>query len=90
VRISDVRPEGLVAHVTLLLSGDITTLRLDSGEKVRRRHFAEPGVAMIIEDFRYSRTGSYRAKIRAEGGFGPGCGTAHRRYSTVAKTIVIG
>jgi hypothetical protein len=90
VRISDVRTEGLVAHVTLQLSGDITTLRLDSGQKVRRRHFSEPGMAMIVEDFRYSRTGSYRAKIRAEGGFGPGCGSAQRRYATAAKTITIG
>jgi hypothetical protein len=89
VRISAVRTEGLVAHVTLLLSGDVTTLRLDSGQKVRRRHFSEPGMAMIIEDFRYSKTGSYRVKIRAEGGFGPGCGTAQRRYSTAEKTLVI-
>jgi hypothetical protein len=90
VRISAVRTDGLVAHVTLLLSGDVTTLRLDSGQKVRRRHFSEPGMAMIIEDFTYSSTGRYRANIRAEGGFGPGCGTARKRYSTAAKTITIG
>jgi hypothetical protein len=90
VRIAGVRTEGLVAHVTLQLSGDITTLRLDSGHKVRRRHFSEPGAAMVVEDFKYSRTGSYRAKIRAEGGFGPGCGTARKRSSATRKTIVIG
>ncbi|HEX5926292.1 MAG TPA: hypothetical protein VFY45_20845 [Baekduia sp.] len=90
VRISHVRTEGLVAHVTLQLAGDITTLRLDSGQKVRRRHFSEPGMAMIVEDFRYSKTGSYHAKIRAEGGFGPGCGTARKRYSATQKTITIG
>jgi hypothetical protein len=90
VRISAVRTDGLVAHVTLLLSGDVTTLRLDSGQKVRRRHFSEPGMAMIIEDFTYSTAGKYRAKVRAEGGFGPGCGSARKRYSTAAKTIAIG
>jgi hypothetical protein len=45
---------------------------------------------MIIEDFTYITSGRYRAKIRAEGGFGPGCGSAQRRYSTAEKTIVIG
>ena len=30
VRISAVRIDGLIAHVTLQLSGDVTTLRLDS------------------------------------------------------------
>jgi hypothetical protein len=89
VRISTVRTDGLVAHVTLLLSGDVTTLRLDTGQKVRRRHFSEPGMAMIIEDFTYSTPGKYRTNIRAEGGFGPGCGTARKRYSTAAKTITI-
>jgi hypothetical protein len=89
VRISAVRIDGLVAHVTLLLAGDVTTLRLDSGQKVRRRHFSEPGMAMIIEDFTYTTTGRFRAKIRAEGGFGAGCGTAQKRYSTATKTIVI-
>lgn len=89
VRISDVRTDGMVAHVTLQLSGDITTLRLDSGQNVRRRHFSEPGMAMIIEDFRYSKTGTFRATVRAEGGFGPGCGAARKRYSAAQKTIVI-
>jgi hypothetical protein len=89
VLISRVRTDGLVAHVTLLLSGDVTTLRLDSGQKIRRRHFSEPGMAMIVEDFTYSATGRYRANIRAEGGFGAGCGSARKRYSTAAKTIII-
>ena len=89
VRISAVRIDGLIAHVTLQLSGDVTTLRLDSGQKVRRRQFSQPGTQMIIEDFTYSAAGRFRAKIRAEGGFGPGCGTARRRYSTAEKTIVI-
>ena len=52
---------------------------LDSGQTVRRRQFAEPGFQMIVEDFTYSRLGRFRAKIRAEGGFGPGCGTARKR-----------
>jgi hypothetical protein len=90
VRISKVRTDGLVAHVTLLLSGDVTTLRLDSGQKVRRRHFSEPGMAMIVEDFTYSTPGRYRASIRAEGGFGPGCGTARKRSSATQRTIIIG
>ena len=89
VRISAVRIDGLVAHVTLLLAGDVTTLRLDSGQKVRRRQFSEPGIAMIVEDFTYSAPGRFHAKVRAEGGFGPGCGTARRRSSTAERTIVI-
>jgi hypothetical protein len=89
VRISAVRIDGLIAHVTLQLSGDVTTLRLDSGQKVRRRHFSQPGTQMIIEDFTYSAAGRFRVKIRAEGGFGPGCGTARRRSFTAEKTIVI-
>jgi hypothetical protein len=89
VRISRVRVDGLVAHVTLRLSGDVTALRLDSGQTVRRRRFAQPGIQMIVEDFTYSRAGRFRAKIRAEGGFGPGCGTARRHISTARKTIVI-
>jgi hypothetical protein len=44
---------------------------------------------MIIEDFTYSAAGRFRARIRAEGGFGPGCGTARRRTSIAEKTIVI-
>ena len=44
---------------------------------------------MIVEDFTYSAPGRFHAKIRAEGGFGPGCGTARRRYSTAEKSIVI-
>jgi hypothetical protein len=89
VRIAAVRIDGLVAHVTLQLSGDVTTLRLDSGQKVRRRQFSQPGTRMIVEDFTYSAAGRFRARIRAEGGFGPGCGTASRHYATAEKTIVI-
>ena len=44
---------------------------------------------MIVEDFTYSRAGRYRAKIRAEGGFGPGCGTARKRTASARKTIVV-
>ena len=36
-----------------------------------------------------SRPGRFRARIGAEGGFGPGCGTARVRSSTAEKTIVI-
>jgi hypothetical protein len=89
VRISAVRIDGRVARVTLRLSGDVTTLRLDSGQTVRRRQFSQPGTSMIIEAFTYSTAGRYRARIRAEGGFGPGCGTARRRASTAERTIVI-
>jgi hypothetical protein len=89
VRISAVRIDGLVAHVTLQLSGDVTTLRLDSGQMVRRRQFSQPGTQMIVEDFTYSAAGRFRARIRAEGGFGPGCGTARTRASIAEKTIVI-
>jgi hypothetical protein len=59
------------------------------GGKVRRRQFSQPGTAMIVEGFTYSAPGRFHAKIRAEGGFGPGCGTSRRRYSTAEKTIVI-
>lgn len=89
VRISAVRISGLVAHVTLQLSGDVTTLRLDSGQTVRRRQLSQPGTRMIVEAFTYSTTGRFRARIRAEGGFGPGCGTARRRASIAEKTILI-
>jgi hypothetical protein len=89
VRISKVRVDGLVAHVTLRLSGDVTTLRLDSGQTVRRRQFEQPGFTMIVEDFTYSRAGRYQARIRAEGGFGPGCGTARKRTASARKTIVV-
>lgn len=89
VRISAVRTVGLTAHVSLRLSGDVTMLRLDSGQKVRRRHFSQPGTQMIVEDFSYSAAGRFRAKIRAEGGVGPGCGTARRRYATARRTIVV-
>lgn len=89
VGISAVRVDGRVAHVTLRLVGDVTTLRLDSGQTVRRRHFAGPGTHSLTVDFSYSAAGRYRAKIRAEGGYGPGCGTNRRRYSGVERTIVI-
>ena len=49
----------------------------------------QPGTRSIIEDFTYTRPGRYRATIRAEGGFGPGCGTVRRRYATARTTIVI-
>ena len=83
------RIDGRTAHVSLRLLGDVTALRLDSGPKVRRRQFAGPGTYSIIETFTYSRTGRFRATIRAEGGSGPGCGTARRRYATAKRTIVI-
>jgi len=89
VRIAKTRIDGRVARVTLTLSGDVTTLRLDSGQTVRRRHFAQPGTQSITERFTYTRAGTFRARIRAEGGFGPGCGTARRRYASAEKTIVI-
>lgn len=89
VRISAVRIDGRTARVTVQLAGDVTMLRLDSGQKVRRRHFSPPGTQMITEDVTYSAAGRFRAKIRAEGGFGPGCGTSRRRYATAKKTIVI-
>ena len=70
--------------------GDVTTLRLDSGQTVRRRHFSGPGVTHVDRrDLHYSAAGRFRARIRAEGGFGPGCGTTRRRYATAKKTIVI-
>jgi hypothetical protein len=89
VRVGSVRVEGRTAHVTLRLIGDVTTLRIDSGRTVRRRHFAEPGFSMIVETLRYRDAGTYRATFRVEGGFGPGCGSERRRYSTAKKTIII-
>jgi hypothetical protein len=89
VRVTSVRVEGLVAHVRLALIGDVTTLRIDSGRTVRRRQFAEPGFASIVEDLVYRVAGTYRARFRVEGGFGPGCGTERRRFFTATKTIVI-
>jgi len=89
VRVASVRVEGRTAHVTLRLIGDVTTLRIDSGRTVRRRHFAEPGFSMIVEKLAYRAAGRYRATFRVEGGFGPGCGMQRRRYSTAKKTIVI-
>ncbi len=89
VRISAVRVDGRMARVTLRLFGDVTMLRLDSGQRVRRRHLAGPGVRSITETFTYSRAGRFRANIRAEGGFGPGCGTNQRRFSTARRTIVV-
>lgn len=89
VRVGSVRVEGRTAHVTLRLIGDVTTLRIDSGRTVRRRHFAEPGFTMIVEKLAYRAAGRYRATFRVEGGFGPGCGTKRRRFSTAKKTIVI-
>jgi hypothetical protein len=71
------------------MNGRVIALRLDSGQTVRRRQFSQPGTQMIIEDFTYSAAGKFRATIRAEGGFGPGCGTARRRTSIAEKTIVI-
>lgn len=67
----------------------MTTLRLDSRQRVRRRHFAEPGTASITERFAYAHAGRFPARIRAEGGFGPGCGTSRRRFATASRTIVI-
>lgn len=89
VRVASVRVDGRTAHVTLRLTGDVTTLRIDSGRAVRRRHFAQPGVTMLVETLTYRSAGTYRATFRAEGGFGPGCGTDRRRFSTAKKTIVI-
>jgi hypothetical protein len=84
-----VHVDGRTARVTLRLGGDVTTLRIDSGRTVRRRHFAGPCVSMIVEKLRYTAAGTYRAAFRVEGGFGPGCGTDRRRFSTAKKTIVI-
>ena len=89
VRVSRVRVVGLVADVTLRFSGDMRTLRIDSGRTVRRRHFESGGVTMIVEKLRYKAAGTYLARVRVEGGFGPGCGSDRRRYSTAKKTIVI-
>lgn len=89
VRVVAVHVDGRTARVTLRLGGDVTTLRIDSGRTVRRRHFAGPGVSMIVEKLRYTAAGTYRAAFRVEGGFGPGCGTDRRRFSTAKKTIVI-
>ena len=89
VRVSRVRVVGLVAHVTLRFTGDMRTLRIDSGRTVRRRHFDSGGVTMIVEKLHYRAAGKYRATFRVEGGFGPGCGTDRRRYSTAKRTIVI-
>ena len=83
------RVDGLVAHVTLRFTGDMTTLRIDSGRTVRRRHFESGGMTMIVEKLRYNAAGTYHAQFRVEGGFGPGCGTDRRRSSTAKKTIVI-
>lgn len=90
VRVTSVRVDGLVAHVRLRLIGDVTTLRTDSGRTVRRRHFVQPGFVSVVEDLVYRAAGTYRARFRVEGGFGPGCGTEVRRSSSAARTIVIG
>jgi hypothetical protein len=89
VRVASVNVDGRTARVTLRLGGDVTTLRIDSGRTVRRRHFAGPGVSMIVERLSYRAAGTYLARFDAEGGFGPGCGTDRRRFSTTKKTIVI-
>ena len=89
VRVSRVRVDGLVAHVTLRFTGDMTTLRIDSGRTVRRRHFESGGWTMLVETLTYRSAGTYRATFRVEGGFGPGCGSDRRRYSTAKRTIVI-
>jgi hypothetical protein len=89
VRVASVHVAGRTAHVTLRFTGDMTTLRIDSGRTVRRRHFESGGWTMIVETLRYQAAGSYRATFRLEGGFGPGCGTARRRHSTAKTTIVI-
>ena len=89
IRITSIRVEGRTARVTLRLSGDVTTLRIDSGQRVRRRQFLEPGFVMIVEALSYTRPGTFRASFRAEGGFGPGCGTNRRRASTSRTTIVV-
>ena len=89
VRVASVHVAGRTAHVTLRFTGDMTTLRIDSGRTVRRRHFESGGVTMLVEKLSYRAAGTYRATFRVEGGFGPGCGTDRRRYSTAKKTIVI-
>jgi Arc/MetJ-type ribon-helix-helix transcriptional regulator len=88
VRIAAVRVDGLRARLTVRLLGDVTTVRIDSGLTVRRRQVA-PGVASFVHDVVYNKPGTYHAEIRAEGGFGPGCGDAGRRASTARRTIIV-
>ena len=88
VRISRVRVDGLVAHVTLRLSGDVTALRTRLGPDGPAPAVRGAGVSDDRRGLQLlkGRAGS-GAKIRAEGGFGPGCGTARKRASTARKTI---
>ena len=90
ITVGRVRITGRRAEVTLHLRGDVTSIRIDSGRSVRRRHFAEPGFTSIVETLTYRSDGRYRASFRAEGGFGPGCGDARRRFATARRTIRIG
>lgn len=88
VRIASVLVDGRKAFLRLELAGDVTSLRIHSGRNVRRRRLA-PGVTFIVERVTYRRSGRYRASVRAEGGFGPGCGTTRRRFSTARRTITV-
>lgn len=88
VRMAAVKVHGRGARLTLRLLGDVTTLRIDSGVAVRRLQLA-PGVAMLDRELTYASAGTYRVEVRAEGGFGPGCGDARRRTATARRTITL-
>ncbi len=86
VGIAAVRVSGRIADVTLKLSGDLTALRVDSGQTVRTRKLTS-GVTMLVQRLTYTSAGRHRAKVTVKGGFGPGCRAA--RTSSARRTITV-
>ena len=88
VRIAAVRVDGRNADVTLRFSGDVTGLRVDSGQTVRRLKLGS-GTMMLVHRLSYTAAGRYRAKVTVEGGVGPGCPGERTLTSSARKTITV-
>lgn len=88
VRVRKVVVDGRRALMTLGFTGDTTSLRIDSGERVSRVPVG-PGVTSLTVTLRYAKAGSYRAAARVGGGGGPGCRPGFTRTTTACATVVI-
>jgi hypothetical protein len=89
VQIARATVDGRTVRLELRLSGDVTSLRLEWGRGVERRPFVEPGVALLVVRHRFDTAGRRRVAVRAEGGFGPGCGTSRRLSATARRTVAV-
>ena len=88
VRVHKVVVDGRSARMTLAFTGDTTSLRIDSGVRIRRIPIG-PGVRSMTVTNTFPKAGTYRVATRVGGGGGPGCRPGFTRTATAGTTIVI-